>query len=227
MDAKTDEANRQVRSNLDEMNAKLKILYKLRVVKIGWLNEQMYHKLLKKERIVNIMVHVIQGIVFLLNGIASAIGSEVDYRWWTITTALIAVFAGYINKMKDDTAYGSKIELHRSMTDECMKFTDILDISNTIADKTYESLLERSSKLHIDPDIYDAWDVEFKARGIKESNAFDIASDLTTQLDQINVIVSPREINPLITTTAAQAKNKKADFELQRLFQNLNVKLED
>jgi hypothetical protein len=224
MDAKTDEANRPVHSNLDE---KLKILYKLRVVKIGWLNEQMYHKLLKKERIVNIMVHVIQGIVFLLNGIASAIGSEVDYRWWTITTALIAVFAGYINKMKDDTAYGSKIELHRSMTDECMKFTDILDTSNTIADKTFESLLERSSKLHIDPDIYDAWDVEFKARGIKESNAFDIASDLTTQLDQINVIVSPREINPLITTTASQAKNKKADFELQRLFQNLNVKPED
>ena len=132
MDAKTDE--------------KLKILYKLRIVKIGWLNEQMYHKLLKKERIVNIMVHVIQGIVFLLNGIASAIGSEVDYRWWTITTALIAVFAGYINKMKDDTAYGSKIELHRSMADECMKFTDILDTSNTITDKTFESLLERSSR---------------------------------------------------------------------------------
>jgi len=218
MDTKTiDEKSK----NNDE---KVKILYKLRIIKIGWLNEQMYHKLLKKERIVNIMVHIIQAIVFIINVIATAIGEDINYRWWTITTAIIATFASYINKMKDDTAYGSKIELHRLMTDECMKFTDSIDVNQHEISKIYDSLLEKSSKLHIDPEIYDFWEIEFKKRGIKDINAFDLSNELSKELEQINVIISPREHNPNITTTAIQAKNKKADFELQRLFQNLNAK---
>lgn len=199
---------------MEQKNDKRVILYKLRIVKIGWLNEQMYHKLLKKEKIVNICVHVIQAIVFVINAIGTALGNEVDYRWWTITTAISAVFASYINKLKDDMAYGSKIELHRLMTDECLKFSDIGD------DKQYETILEKSSKLHIDPDIYDAWDIEFKKRGLKEFNAFDISDELYHQM-------SPREKNPEITIITAQSKNRKAEFELQRLFQNLNLKIED
>jgi len=208
---------------------KVKILYKLRIVKIGWLNEQMYHKLLKKETIVNKMVHAIQSIVIITNIIGTALGSDIDYRWWTISTAIIAGFAIYINKMKDDTAYGSKIELHRSMTDDCMKFTDILENPELITsiEKEYESLFEKSSKLHIDPDIYDAWDAEFKARGLKELNAFDITDGLTKTLDQIDIITSPRENNPPTTAITSQVKNNKAAVELQRVLQNLNIKMDD
>lgn len=210
-------------SKMDQKTGdKVRILYKLRIVKIGWLNEQMYHKLLKKESIVNNMVHIIQAVVFIINAIGTAIGTDVDYRWWTITTAIIAVFASYINKMKDDTAYGSKIELHRSMTDDCMKFTDNFEFfeSKDKIEKEYESLLEKSSKLHIDPNIYDSWDIEFKKRGLKELNAFDITNELSKSLDQ----VSPREHNPVITITASQVKNNKAAVELQRVLQNLNIK---
>lgn len=207
-------------------NDKVKIVYKLRIVKIGWINEQMYHKLLKKESIVNRMVHVIQAVVFIINAIGTALGNDVDYRWWTITTAIIAVFASYINKMKDDTAYGSKIELHRSMTDDCMRFADNFEFleSKDKMEKEYESLLEKSSKLHIDHDIYDAWDAEFKARGLKELNAFDITNDLTKSLDQI---ASPREHNPVVTSVTSQTKNNKAAVELQRVLQNLNIKGDD
>lgn len=208
---------------------KIKILYKLRVVKIGWLNEQMYHKLLKKEKIVNICVHTIQAVVFIINAVGTALGNEVDYRWWTITTAIIAVFASYINKLKDDTAYGSKIELHRSMTDECLKFTDNFELleSKDKTEKEYNILQEKSSKLHIDPVIYDAWDVEFKKRGLRELDAFDLTNDLSKELEQITVLVSPRENNPTYTTITSHVKNNKADVELQRVLQNLNIKTDE
>lgn len=202
------------------MPAKVKVTYKLRIVKIGWLNEQMYHNLLKQEKIVNICVHAIQAIVFSINAIGTILGNEVDVRWWTVTTAIIVVFASYINKLKDDTAYGSKIELHRSMTDECLKFTDLLDSTENI-EKEYDKLLEKSTKLHIDPIIYDAWDVEFQKRGFKELNAFDITNGLMKELDEISILVSPRKNNPAQTTTTAQIKNNKADIELQRVLQNL------
>jgi len=209
----------------DDTN-KISIVYKLRVVKIGWLNEQMYHKLLKKEKIVNTCVHVIQAIVFIINTIGTVLGSDIDYRWWTITTAIIAIFASYINKLKDETAYGSKIELHRSMTDECMKFTDSISIIKDL-EKEYNTLLEKSTKLHIDPNVYDAWDIEFKKRGLKELDAFDMTKDLTKELDHISITVLPHECNPTHTTIASQVKNNKADVELQRVLQNLNIKQDE
>lgn len=206
----------------DKYDKKLKVLYKLRIIKIGWLNEQMYHKLLKKEKWVNVVIYIIQAIVFGINVIATAIGDDINYRWWTITTAVIAAFASYINKMKDDTAYGSKIELHKSMTDECMKFTDKADIITTDLDSIYNQLLEKSSKLHIEPDVYEAWELEFKNRGIKDINAFDLSNELSKELTTITV--TPRDINPTATSTALQTKNNKANFELQMLFTNLNEK---
>lgn len=210
-------------------------LYKLRAIKIGWINEQMYHLLLKKEYKLNLFVQSIKIIVFIINIAASAVGEDINYRWWTITTSIIVVFDVYINKIKNETAYGSKIELHRSMTDECIRFNELLE-SSTVSieniETTYHSLIEKSSKLHIDPGIFDSWDQEFKKRGIRELNAFELTDKLTKELmpiteEQKTGGYSPRMNNPTFTTIASQTKNKKADFELQQLFNNLNTKTDE
>lgn len=225
-------------------------LYKLRSVKIGWINEQMYHLLLKKESKLNMFIHSIKIIVFIINIIASAVGEDVNYRWWTITTSMIIAFDVYINKMKDETAYGSKIELHRAMTDDCIRFNEILESSEFKSDSVeiaYQSLIEKSSKLHIDPVIFDNWDQEFKKRGIKELNAFDTydqlikemhiipiesnpveakvpaETKLTKQLTNIQLNYSPRLNNPSATSITSQTKNSKAAFELTRMFDNFNA----
>jgi hypothetical protein len=193
--------------------------------------------LLKKEKTLNIIHILIKAIVFIINVIASAIGGNINYRWWTITTTIIITFDVYINKLKDDAAYGSKIELHRSMTDECVRFNEMFDSADFAVESSYKSLIEKSSKLHIDPKCFDLWEEEFKKRNIKEVNAFDVSGGLNKELDVIinqTVIVnnppdtySPRTNNPPITNTTTQLKNKKADFELQALFNNLNTKDED
>lgn len=214
-------------------------LYKLRAIKIGWINEQMYHLLLKKEKNLNMFIQMIKVIIFIINIIASIAGGDINYRWWTITTSIIVAFDAYINRLKDETAYGSKIELHRSMTDECIRFTELLESSilkSDIIENAYNLLIEKSSKLHIDPIIFDNWGEEFKKRGIKEMNAFDTTDKLTRELNETKIHISdniqeqhysPRMNNPSTTVTAIQVKNKKADYELQQLFNNLNIKQEE
>jgi hypothetical protein len=209
-------------------------LYKLRAIKIGWINEQMYHLLLKKESHLNIFIQLIKVAVFIINIMASAVGEDINYRWWTITTSIIIAFDVYINKIKDEATYGSKIELHRSMTDECIRFTEILDNGKSldIIESAYNSLIEKSSKLHIDATIFDSWEEEFKKRGIKELNAFDQTDQITKELQSEHVEnkleqYSPRLNNPTCTVVTGRSENKKADFELQQLFNNLNIKVDE
>ena len=224
------------------MNAKQKILYKLRAVKIGWLNERMYQLLLRRESNLNRFIQSIKAVIFIINVIASAAGGEIDYRWWTITTSIIVAFDVYINKLRDEASYGSKIELHRSMTDECMRFTDLVDSKSDSAmiENMFLSLIERSSKLHIDPEVFDDWDEEFKKRGMKEVNAFEVTDNLSKELSVlIQKIVgvdeqkesaqySPRANNPPLTSiTRSNTINKKADFELQRVINDLNTGIID
>lgn len=233
------------------MDQKQGIMYKLRAIKIGWINEQMYHILLKRETNLTRFVQTIKVVIFIINVLASAAGQDVDYRWWTITTSIIVAFDAYINKIKDETAYGSKIELHRSMTDECIRFNEIIESKQhiEIIENMYSSLVERSSKLHIDPEVFDNWEGEFKRKGIKEMNAFEMTDGLSKELNNLSKDVnilsndvnsnipinsipeslaySPRTCNPLSTSTTIQTKNKKADFELQRMFNNLNNKQDE
>jgi hypothetical protein len=211
-----------------------KTIYKIRAIKIGWLNEEMYHLLLRKENQLNRFMQGIKAIVFIINIIATAAGEDINYRWWTITTSIIIAFDAYINKIKDEALYGSKIELHRSMVDECIKFNDLLTSNKPNEDmieSAYNSLVEKASKLHIDPHLFSVWEGEFKKRGIKELNAFEITAELSKELvgdekiiKRINSQYSPRVNNPPSTTTANQVKDKKAEFELQLLFSNLNNK---
>lgn len=211
------------------MESNAKKLYKLRSIKIGWLNEQMYHLLLKKEYRLNMFIQMIKIMTFIINIIASAIGEDVNYRWWTITTSMIIAFDVYVNKLRDEAAYGSKIELHRSMTDECIRFNEILETSpdkSDIIESSYTALIEKSSKLHIAPSIFDDWEEEFKKRGIKELNAFEITNTITKEITESKQY-SPRQFNPTTTLTSIQIKNKKADFELQQLFNNLNTKADE
>jgi len=115
------------------------------------------------------------------------------------------------------------------------------------------AIIERSSKLHIDPEAFEGWEDEFKKRNMKEMNAFELTDYLSKELDIIihrndsvqrtetvprvdsmqrtdtvqctdtaHLAYSPRACNPPITTTAVQLRNKKADFELQRMFNDFN-----
>lgn len=219
------------------MDKKQKISYKLRAIKIGWLNEQMYHILLKRATTLNRFIQSIKIIVFIINVIASAVGENINYRWWTIPTSIIITFGIYMDKIKDEVAYGSKIELHRSMTDECIRFTDMVDSKQSdvsLIENMFASLIERSSKLHIDPEIFNGWEDEFKKRGIKEMNAFEMTDNLSKELDIIihrptpkpneQKSYSPRSYNPPVTSITTPTRNKKADFELQRMFNDLNIK---
>jgi hypothetical protein len=219
------------------MDKKQKISYKLRAIKIGWLNEQMYHILLKRATTLNRFIQSIKIIVFIINVIASTVGENINYRWWTIPTSIIITFGIYMDKIKDEVAYGSKIELHRSMTDECIRFTDMVDSKQSdvsLIENMFASLIERSSKLHIDPEIFNGWEEEFKKRGIKEMNAFEMTDNLSKELDIIihrpapktneQKSYSPRSYNPPVTSITTPTRNKKADFELQRMFNDLNIK---
>jgi hypothetical protein len=220
------------------MDKRQKILHKLRSIKIGWLNEQMYHDLLKRDKMLSRFMQAIKVVIFVINVIATAAGENVNYRWWTITTSIIVTFEIYINKIKNDSEYGSKIELHRSMTDECLRFNDLLDsnANEVVIENTYNTIIDKSTKLHINPEIFNLWDEEFKKRGIKEYNAFEMADGLNKELlDEKTISIppipketdiipySPRTCNPIATTVTIPSKNKKADFELQRLFTNLNT----
>lgn len=255
--------------------------YKLRSIKIGWLNEQMYHLLLKKEKKLSTFIQLIKIVVFIINIVASTIGNVINYRWWTISASIIIAFDIYINKIREEAAYGSKIELHRSMTDECFKFNDLLEstsVTMETIENSYNTIIEKSSKLHIDPSIFAGWDDEFRKRGIKELNAFDLTEKISKEIRNdnpppakieesehkvmppnsydthdsynrpasadksvqfalenpidksaqiavgIQAEYSPRLNNPSSTSTTSKTKNKKADFELQQLFNNLNIK---
>ena len=243
--------------------------YKLRSIKIGWLNEQMYHLLLRKEKKLSIFIHLIKIVVFVINIVASTIGSVINYKLLTISASIITAFDIYINKIKEEAAYGSKIELHRSMTDECFRFNDLLETTSVTietVENAYSTIIEKSSKLHIDPTIFAGWEEEFRKRGIKEINAFDMTDKISKEIQdehpppskveesdqkmanyayenadksarqvpvpmagavqqvQIHAEYSPRLNNPSSTATTNKTKNKKADFELQQLFNNLNTK---